>query len=153
MTDATTFVQNLKAISTHVQPFVLTSALKTLCNCWPTSRLFVPGQPRCRFGCYAAGGDDVRHYPFCPIVITFITKACKTAPEWILNHSLKHFLLLTEGDPQDSLATALWCDTILNAYHAIRTSRNRISPDGALRARLRIITTRIPRAADYMDLR
>ena len=153
MTTANTFVNNIKMIASHVQPFILSSVLKTICNSWPTSRRFMAGQPHCRFGCYAAGGDDVRHYPFCPVVIRFVTTVCNTTPEWIQRSSLRHFLMLEAGDPQDALATALWCDIVLNAYHAIRTSRSRTSPEGALRARVRIVATRIPRAANYLSLR
>ena len=53
----------------YVKPFVLTAVPKTVCNAWPTSRRYGHNiGSHCRLGCFAVAGDDLRHYPFCPVV-------------------------------------------------------------------------------------
>jgi hypothetical protein len=46
--------------------FVGVQLVRTWCSGWPTTRRFGEGLAGCRFGCFAVGGDDVRHYLCCP---------------------------------------------------------------------------------------
>ena len=66
---------NMALISNYVKPFVLANVIKTVCNAHPTARRFPKGgsHSACRFGCFAVGGDCVLHYPFCPVVLSFIS--------------------------------------------------------------------------------
>eukprot|EP00972_Heterocapsa_arctica_P060307 8894821-Heterocapsa_arctica.AAC.1 len=68
------FIDNMKAIYAVLPPFILSSVVKNLCNSWTTCRRSRDGHPYCCLGCYAVGGDDGRHYAFCPIVIDFISR-------------------------------------------------------------------------------
>ena len=73
---AQNLVLNLNFVAKFVKPFVLTAvtaALTTVCNAWPTSRRHGHNSAsRCRLGCFAVAGDDLRHYPFCPVVEGFV---------------------------------------------------------------------------------
>ena len=83
---ATNFVTNLNAISSVLPPCVLASVLRSVCNAWTTSRRFRDEHPHCRLGCQAVGGDDIRHYPFCPVfcALSMELLRCRTAsgPSW-----------------------------------------------------------------------
>ena len=60
-------------VAKFVKPFVFTAVIKTVCNAWPTSRRYGHNvASHCRLGCFAVAGDDLRHYPFCPVVAGFM---------------------------------------------------------------------------------
>ena len=63
-------------ISNFVKLFILANLIKAVCNAPPTARRFPKGgsHSACRFGCFAVGGDCVLHYPFCPVVLSFISE-------------------------------------------------------------------------------
>ena len=66
---AQSLILNFNSVSKYVKPFVLTAVFKTVCNAWPTSRRHGHNiASHCRLGCFAVAGDDLRHYPFCPVV-------------------------------------------------------------------------------------
>ena len=84
-------------ISRCIKPFVLANLIRTVCNAHPTARRFPKGgsHSACRFGCYAVGGDCVLHYPFCPIVLGFISETlgdrCISDLLWVANFSVSLF--------------------------------------------------------------
>lgn len=43
--------------------------LGALCNAWPTTLRFGEGPRGCRWGCFAVGGDDLRRYLPCPVML------------------------------------------------------------------------------------
>ena len=70
------FIFSMALISRFVRPFILANLIRTACNAHPTARKFPKGGSlsACRFGCFAVGGDCVLHYPFCPIVLAFVSE-------------------------------------------------------------------------------
>ena len=67
-------ILNFNCVAKFVKPFVLTAVIETVCNAWPTSRRYDHNiASHCRLGCFAVAGDDLRHYPFCPVVEGFIS--------------------------------------------------------------------------------
>ena len=89
------FVLHFNCVAKYVKPFVLTAVTKTVCNAWPTSRRYGHNNvSHCRLGCFAVAGDDLRHYPFCPVVEGFIRSEGGIVCLWFRNRSLGHPLLL-----------------------------------------------------------
>ena len=152
---ARTFVCNMAAASVSVRPFVLGSMIRTICNAHPTSRRFGwLGGPWCRLGCYAVGGDDVRHYAFCPILLEFMRETVGgrdlSGHIWVLLFSLGHFMLLHEVGIDDVVRTLFWNDVVMQAANSIRCrndcSFSSFSGLCALRSRLRVVYSRVPGA-------
>ena len=88
---AEVFIFSMALIFRFVKPFILATLTRTVCNAHPTARRFPKGgsHSACRFGCYAVGGDCVLHYPFCPIVLDFVSEnlgdLCMSDLLWVVN--------------------------------------------------------------------
>ena len=146
---AETFVFNMALISKFVKPFVIANLIRTVCNAHPTARRFPKGgsHSACRFGCYAVGGDCVLHYPFCPVVLDFVSEivGARSLSDllWVANVSVPHFLFLERVHIEDMIRTAPWCDTISHSFNSRRaasaTAWPRSSSRDTLRARLRVV--------------
>ena len=69
---------------------MLTAVLKAVRDAWPTSRRYGHSDAtHCRLGCFAVAGDDLRHYPFCPVVEGFIrSEGDLDVCLWLRNRSL-----------------------------------------------------------------
>ena len=97
---AEVFIFNMALISSFVKLFIFANLIKTICNAHPTARRFPKGgsHSACRFGCLAVGGDCVLHYPFCPVVLSFISEnlggLLSSDLLWVVNSSIPHFFLL-----------------------------------------------------------
>ena len=125
---AVNFVCNMENASRVLKPFVLGSVVRIVCNAHPTSRRFggATGHTCCKFGCYAVGGDDIRHYPFCPVVIVYVES--RTGTEhigdllWHRVRSLGHFMILEQVHFEDIVRTLLWNDIVLQATNARRST-------------------------------
>ena len=102
---------------------MLTAVLKTLCNAWPTSRRYgFNVSSHCRLGCFAVAGDDLRHYPFCPVVEGFVkSEGSLDVCLWLRNRSLGHFLLLHPVGVETMVVSSLWADII---FQSVNSSRN-----------------------------
>ena len=93
---AEVFILNMALISNFVNPFILAN-IQTTCNAHPIARRFPKGgsHSACRFGCFAVGGDCVLHYPFCPVVLSFISENLVGILLgdllWVVNSSVPHF--------------------------------------------------------------
>ena len=115
---AEVFIFNMALISNYVKPFVLANVIKSVCNAHPTARRFPKGglHSACRFGCFAVGGDCVLHYPFCPVVLSFIFEnlggLLLSDLLWVVNYYIPHFFLLERVFLGDLVRTAIWCDII-----------------------------------------
>ena len=140
------FINNLNCISEFVAPFVLSAVVKSVCNAWPTSRRFGFVQSsHCLLGCYSVGGDDILHYPFCPVVREFIDEeCCGFLSLWTRLGSLGHFFLLHCVYVEDLVRTAMFHDLIFQAVNARRGSVDVGSGKGALYTRLRSLFIKIP---------
>ena len=97
---AEVFIFNMALMSSIVKPFIFANLIATICNAHPTARRFPKGgsHSACRFGCFAVGGDCVLHYPFCPVVLSFISEnlggLLLSDLLWAVNSSIPHFFLL-----------------------------------------------------------
>ena len=117
---AQNLILNFNCVATFVKPFVLTAVVKAVCNAWPTSRRYGHNiASRCRLGCFAVAGDDLRHYPFCPVVGGFIRKegdldVCL----WFRNRSLGHLLLFHPVKFEAMVTSSLWADIIFQAANS-----------------------------------
>jgi hypothetical protein len=145
-------ISNIKLVSSKAPPFITSALVRSICNAWPTASRFKNGSTHCRFGCQAVGGDDFRHYPFCPIVLSFM----EGFPSfndllWVKLNSLSHFLALHEVNWEDILRTAIWNDVILQTANAIRKEGGTEDPHRALHARLRTVFTRMGNASSLIS--
>jgi len=148
------FITNIRIASRKLRPFVVSSMVKTVCNAHATTRRFrgAGGHPFCRLGCSAVGGDDIMHYPHCPVVREFINEVTGVGGFdsllWALLTSIGHYMILFPVYYTDVLRTVIWNDVIVQAANANRASGGRGVDAGknAMRARLRTIYARIPRA-------
>ena len=145
---ARNLILNFRCVAGYVKPFVLTAVLKTVCNAWPTSRRYGHNNDsRCRLGCYAVAGDDLRHYPFCPVVEGFIRNEGNIdVCLWIRNRSLGHMLLLHPVDFETMVVSSLWADIIFQSVNSARHSCSRGGGANFLYARYRTVLSRIPLA-------
>ena len=96
---------------------MLTAVLKTVRNAWPTSRRYGHNNAsHCRLGCFAVAGDDLRRYPFCPVVEGFIgSEGDLDVCLWFRNRSLGHFLLLRPVGFEAMVISSLRADIIFQA--------------------------------------
>ena len=152
---AETFIFNMALISRFVKPFVLANIIKAVCNAHPTARRFPKGgsHSACRFGCFAVGGDCVLHYPFCPVVLSFISDnlggLSMSDLLWVVNHSVPHFFLLEKTFIGDLVRTAIWCDIIYfsantrRAATAASSAGWRGSSRDSLHSRMRTVFSRV----------
>ena len=103
---------------------MLTAVLKTVCNAWPTFRRYGHNNAsHCRLGCFAVAGDDLRHYPFCPVVEVFIrSEGDIDVCLWFRNRSLGHLLLLRPVDFEAMVTSSLWADIVFQAVNSSRSS-------------------------------
>ena len=140
------FINILSDLAHFVQPFVLAAVLKTVCNAWPTARRFRTSVgTECRLGCGAELGDDVVHYPFCPVVVEFIREqGGPSVPLFIRLRSLGHYMLLHYVNIEDLFITAIFQDVIFQATNARRSNNNLGTGKGSLFSRLRTVYTKIP---------
>ena len=140
------FINILSDLAHFVQPFVLAAVLKTVCNAWPTARRFRTSVgTECRLGCGAELGDDVVHYPFCPVVAEFIREqGGPSVPLFIRLRSLGHYMLLHYVNIEDLFITAIFQDVIFQATNARRSNNNLGTGKGSLLSRLRTVYTKIP---------
>ena len=145
---AQNLILNFRCVAEYVKPFVLTAVLKTVCNAWPTSRRYGHNNAtHCRLGCYAVAGDDLRHYPFCPVVEGFIrSEGSIDVCLWIRNRSLGHLLLLHPVDFETMVVSSLWADIIFQSVNSARHSCARGGGASYLYARYRTVLSRIPLA-------
>jgi len=133
------FIVNCNAIAKKLRPFVVASVLRAVCNAWTTSRRFRGSSPHCRLGCQAVGGDDIRHYPYCPVFLNYIERHAALADcSWVATGSLSYFMLLHEAFIDDLIRTAVWVDVLTQAVnwrrHGVRGTTDRI-----FHARLRTV--------------
>ena len=152
---AEVFIFNMALISNYVKPFVLANVIKTVCNAHPTARRFPKGgsHSACRFGCFAVGGDCVLHYPFCPVVLSFISEnlggLLLSDLPWVVNHSIPHFFLLEKSFVCYLVRTANWCDILYFSSNTRRaataaSSTGWLSSSGdSLRSRMRTVFARV----------
>jgi hypothetical protein len=145
---AQSFVENMNCISGFVKPFVLSAILKTVCNAWPTSRRYGHvGKTHCRLGCFSVAGDDLRHYPFCPVVESFIReKGNVDMCLWLRTRSLGHFMNLHSVNLESMIVSALWADIIFQSVNSLRGCIGGGDGFSALQARHRTVLTRVPLA-------
>ena len=94
---AENLIFNMALISKFVKPDVTANLIRTVCNAHPTARRFPKGgsHSACRFGCFAVGGDCVLHYPFCPVVLDFVSETVSARGLsdllWVADFSIPHF--------------------------------------------------------------
>ena len=140
------FIKNLSDLAHFVQPFVLAAVLKTVCNAWPTARRFRTSVGNeCKLGCGAELGDDVVHYPFCPVVAEFVRdQGGPSVPLFLRLRSLSHYMLLHYVNIEDLFITAILQDVIFQATNARRSNNNLGTGKGSLFSRLRTVYTKIP---------
>ena len=149
--------------SSFVRPFILATLIKTICNAHPTARRFPKGgsHSACRFGCFAVGGDCVLHYPFCRVVISFISEnlggLLLSDLLWVVNSSIPHFFLLEKMFIGDLIRTAIWCGITSHSFNTRRaaTAASSIgwlsSSRDTLHARMRTVFTRVPCARKAVE--
>ena len=155
---AEVFIFSMALIFRFVKPFILATLTRTVCNAHPTARRFPKGgsHSACRFGCYAVGGDCVLHYPFCPIVLDFVSENlgdfCMSDLLWVVNFSVPHCFLLEKVYIGDLIRTAIWRGVISHSANSRRAASAASasawlsSSSDTLRARLRTVYTRVPSA-------
>jgi hypothetical protein len=153
------FIENVRIASRQLRPFVVSSMIKTVCNAHATARRFrgSGGHPYCRLGCSAVGGDDILHYPHCPVVKEFISEVTGVGGYdsllWALLTSIGHYMILFPVFYADVVKTVIWNDVVMQSVNSQRAKGNKGSDSGksAMRARLRTIYARIPRARLYVE--
>ena len=101
------------------------------------------------------GGDDIRHFPFCPIVIGYIEGRTRTEHIggllWHRLRSLGHYMILEQVHFEDIVRTILWNGIVLQAANARRATIASASTGvGALEARLRTVLARNSQAAKFL---
>ena len=145
-------------ISSFVKPFIPANLIKTICNAHPTARRFPKGgsHSACRFGCFAVGDDCVLHYPFCPIVLDFISGDLGVffggGLLWVVNSFVPHFFLLERVHIGDLIRTAIWRGVLSHSFNSRRAATAasatgwHSSSSDTLRARLGTVHTRVPSA-------
>lgn len=91
-------------------PFVVAfTSLKVICSGMPPSRRFGAGADVCRFGCQAMGGDDVRHYLFCPsLAAGFAHRSTLRRPGWLAGGDLRSLLFCFPLDATMTITHAVW---------------------------------------------
>ena len=134
--------------------YVAANLIRTVCNAHPTARRFPKGgsHSACRFNCYAVGGDCVLHYSFCPVVLDFVSEVVGVRSLsdllWVVNLSIPHSSLLERVHIEGLIRTALWCDIISHSFDSRRAASATAWPCSSsrdiLRARLRVVVTRVP---------
>jgi hypothetical protein len=148
---ASLVIANIRIVASKAPPFITSALVRSICNAWPTAIRFKNGPTHCRFGCQAVGGDDLRHYPFCPVVHSFM---CSTSSYndliWVQQQSLGHFLALFEVNWEDIVRTAIWNDVILQTANTIRRDGGSTDMHRALHARLRTVCTRMSAASSLI---
>jgi hypothetical protein len=141
------FVTNLNAISSVLPPCVLASVLRTVCNAWTTSRRFRDEHPHCRLGCQAVGGDDVRHYAFCPVFLHFVEGTSSLSDcLWARSGELSFFMLMQETGFEDMVRTAVWVDVLLQGVNWMRLHSGEPFSERVFHSRLRATLARAPAA-------
>ena len=136
---AEVFIFNMALISRFVKFFILANLIRTVCNAHPTARRFPKGgsHSACRFGCYAVGGDCVLHYPFCPIVLGFVSEnlgdLCFSDLLWVVSFSVPHFFLFGKVYIEDLIRTAIWCDVISHSFNSRRAASASAWPSSSSR--------------------
>ena len=141
------FVTNLNAISSVLPPCVLASVLRTVCNAWTTSRRFRDEHPHCRLGCQAVGGDDVRHYAFCPVFLHFVDGTSSLSDcLWARSGELSFFMLMQETGFEDMVRTAVWVDVLLQGVNWMRLHSGEPFSERVFHSRLRATLARAPAA-------
>jgi hypothetical protein len=145
-------ISNIRLVAVRAPPFIASALVRSICNAWPTAVRFKNGSTHCRFGCQAVGGDDLRHYPFCPVVRSFM----EGFPSfndllWVKLNSLSHFLALHEVNWEDIVRTAIWNDVILQTANTIRRDGGTEDPHRALFVRLRTVFTRMGSASSLIS--
>ena len=141
------FVTNLNAISSVLPPCVLASVLRTVCNAWTTSRRFRDEHPHCRLGCQAVGGDDIRHYPFCPVFLQFVAGTSVLSDcLWAHLGELSFFMLVQTTAFEDMVRTAVWVDVFLQGVNWMRLHPTETFLERVFHSRLRATLARAPAA-------
>ena len=132
----------------YVKPFVLIAVLKIVCNAWPTSRRNGHNiASHCRLGCFAVARDDIRHYPFRPVVEGFIrSEGDLDVCLWFRNRSLGHSLLLHPVNSEAMVTSSLWADIIFQAVNSARSSSASGRRVDLLFCRYRTVLARVPLA-------
>ena len=116
-------IRRFAFIARNLPPFVATSVLKSITNCWCTSARFHDTQLPCRM-CGTAGKDDLRHYVECPVVLNALKAHLpKLHQHWgNPDDSLAGFLFLGSLREKDQLlGIALAHDAILTSLNTLRT--------------------------------
>ena len=131
------------------KPFVLTAVTKTVCNAWPTSRRYGHNiASHCRLGCFAVAGDDLRHYPFCPVVEGFVrNEGDLDVCLWFKNRSLGRMLLLHPVNFEAMVNSSLWADIIFQAVNSARSPTGNGRGTDFLYSRFRTVLARVPLAS------
>lgn len=130
--------------------------LRAWCNAWPTTRRFIGGPRRCRWGWFAVSGDDILHYLACPAMRNAVAQ-CRhlRAPVWGPTGDVRIAFNLLPLSVNDVLNGALWLYLDARIYHAARHApAGRIgSPHELLRAvrtAARSLVARCPLAGAHL---
>ena len=155
------FNRYLKETATDTQPDILAGSYSADSKLVDWRRRPADRYSACRFDCFAVGGDCVLHYPFCPIVLDFVSENLgnlrMTDLLWVVNFSVPHFFLLEKVYIGDLIRTAIWCDVISHAFNSMRAASAASasawlsSSSDTLRARLRTVYTRVPSARGAVE--
>ena len=145
------FITNLNAVSAILPPFVMASVLRSVCNAWTTSRMFRDEHPHCRFGCQAVGGDDIRHYPYCPAFLQYVPGVSVLSDcLWAHSGELSFFMLVQRTGFEDFVRTAVWVDVLLQGVNWMRLHTTGAYTERVFHNRLRTILAKVPSAGFFV---
>ena len=145
------FVTNMNAVSTVLPPYVMASMLRTVCNAWTTSRRFRDDHRHCRLGCLAVGGHDIRHYPFCPVFLQYVSGVSVLSDcLWANSGELSYFMLMQVSGIEDLVRTALWVDVLLQGVNWMRLHPSEDFSDRVFHSRLRTSLAKVPSAGSFV---
>ena len=145
------FVTNMNAVSSVLPPYVMASVLRTVCNAWTTSRRFRDEHPHCRLGCQAVGGDDIMHYPYCPVFLQYVSGVSVLSDcLWAHSGELSYFMLMQVSGFEDLVRTALWVDVLLQGVNWMRLHPSEVFSDRVFHSRLRTSLAKIPSAGSFV---
>ena len=92
-------------------------------------------------------GDDLRHYPFCPVVEGFVRNEGDLGVcLWFKNRSLGRMLLLHPVNFEAMVNSSLWADIIFQAVNSARSPTGNGRGTDFLYSRFRTVLARVPLA-------
>lgn len=143
------FFARIRMLFRALPDFVFFARLRTLGNAWLTSRRMSRHVDVCKFGCYAVGGDCIRHYFLCPAVADAIRQSRARPPCWL---QAGHIGLVTFAVPlpeEEVLRVGMWNYTVYLAYTTARRQEDQMEASSAaelFRACIRSAVARAPAA-------